>query len=58
MKKYIVDIPITGHLGIHIDAESKEEAKKLALGISSLDYISECFTDDESIQVRELKYKL
>ncbi|MCC0643849.1 MULTISPECIES: hypothetical protein [unclassified Clostridioides] len=58
MKKYIVDIPITGHLGVHISAENKEEAKKLALDISSIDYISEWHTDDEEIQVEEIKYKL
>ncbi|MGX9757132.1 hypothetical protein ACWYRQ_12680 [Clostridioides difficile] len=58
MKKYIVDIPITGHLGIHIDAESKEQAEKLALSISSLDYISEWYTEDEEIQVREINYEL
>ncbi|EIS9734252.1 hypothetical protein K9757_14370 [Clostridioides difficile] len=58
MKEYVVEIPITGHMGVCIKAENKEDAKKLALKQCSIDYIKEWFTDDENIQVRELKYKL
>ncbi|MCC0671572.1 hypothetical protein IC216_06205 [Clostridioides sp. ES-S-0145-01] len=58
MKEYVVEIPITGNLGIHISAENKEEARKLAIDKCSIDYIKEWYTVDEEIQVRELKYKL
>ncbi|MDI2982341.1 hypothetical protein QJL67_09595 [Clostridioides difficile] len=58
MKEYVVEIPITGHIGVCIKAENKENAIKLALKQCSVEDIKEWFTDDENIQARELKYKL
>lgn len=54
MKKYVVTIPITGHMGVCIKAENKEDAMKLALKQCSIDYIKEWYTIDIDIKVKEI----
>ncbi|MGO0884941.1 hypothetical protein ACTPDI_19355 [Clostridioides difficile] len=58
MKKYKVKIPFTGDMFVDIKAENKEDAVKLAIKEASLECGGEWFTDDENIQVEEIKYKL
>lgn len=58
MNEYVVEIPFTGHMGVCIKAENKEDAIELALKQCSVDDIKEWFTEDENIQVREINYEL